>query len=113
MKPIPLVKQVGQAIARQRKIKKLTQAQVAEKLEIEVETVSCMETGSISPTLEGLEQFSQLFDCPVSTFFCSDSQEIHTLTIYLADLMQSLLPNEKSYLVNSINNFVNFIRLNR
>jgi DNA-binding XRE family transcriptional regulator len=90
MKPKPLVKQVGQAIARPRKLVKLTQAQVAKKLGIEVETVSRMETGVISLTLERLDQLSQLYDCPVSAFFCIDSHETQILSVYLADLIQPL-----------------------
>ncbi|MDR2352078.1 MAG: helix-turn-helix domain-containing protein [Deltaproteobacteria bacterium] len=39
-------------MARQRKITQLTQAQVAEKLGVELETVSRLETGAISATLE-------------------------------------------------------------
>jgi transcriptional regulator with XRE-family HTH domain len=73
MKYVFLIKQVGQAIAKQRKIAHLTQSQVADKLGIETESVSRMETGAISPTLDRLEQFSELFGCPPIVFFQDDT----------------------------------------
>ncbi|MDR2199713.1 MAG: helix-turn-helix domain-containing protein, partial [Deltaproteobacteria bacterium] len=57
---------------------KLTQTQVGEKLGIETETVSRMESGFISPTLERLEQFSKLYDCPVILFFQDDSDSTNS-----------------------------------
>jgi transcriptional regulator with XRE-family HTH domain len=92
-----------------KKNKKSTQSQVAEKLEIEVETASRLETGTISPTLERFEHFNQLFDYTVGTFFCSDSQEIKVQFMYLAELMPSLKANEKSYLIYYIVDFVNLL----
>jgi transcriptional regulator with XRE-family HTH domain len=53
----------------------LTQAQVAAQLGIETETVSRLETGVISPTLERLDQLSRLFNCPVSAFFPDETTD--------------------------------------
>ncbi|MDR1085562.1 MAG: helix-turn-helix domain-containing protein [Deltaproteobacteria bacterium] len=105
MNPAPLNKQVGQAIARQRKLANLTQAQVAEQLGIENETVSRHETGASPPNLARLEQFSRLFGCPVIRFFEEQhSDESLVLLQTLVDLLQSLETDEKSLLVNFIAN---------
>jgi transcriptional regulator with XRE-family HTH domain len=103
-----LIKRVGQAIARQRKMAKLTQAQVADELAIEVETVSRLETGAISPTIERLDQFANLFGCHFSTFFLSETEENHALAANLAELIQTLKLEERAYLLESILSFVKF-----
>jgi transcriptional regulator with XRE-family HTH domain len=92
------VKSVGSAIARQRKLAKMTQSQVAEKLGIEKESLSRMETGAISPTLTRLEQLGKIFCCPVRHFFWHESGDEQTQADTIADMIQAL-PEEKRRLV--------------
>jgi transcriptional regulator with XRE-family HTH domain len=94
-------KRVGQAIARQRKLARLTQSQIAEKLGIEVETVSRLETATRPASLARLEQLGELFGCPVVRFFQDDSEvDDNTGLQTLSDVMQSLQPDEKTPLVS-------------
>jgi transcriptional regulator with XRE-family HTH domain len=103
MNPLSLTKIVGQGIARQRKLANLTQAQVAEQLGIENETVSRHETGASPPSIARLEQFSRLFGCPVIRFFEAQlSDESFVLLQTLGDLLQTLESDEKALLVNFI-----------
>jgi transcriptional regulator with XRE-family HTH domain len=97
-----LVKQVGQAIARHRKLNNLTQAKVAERLSIETETVSRLETGAISPTLERLEQFSQLFHCPVISFFRDVVDDAAGLAQSLSVLITPLKPDERAAMIKIV-----------
>ena len=92
------VKSVGNAIARQRKLAKMTQSQVAEKLGIEKETVSRLETGFIAPTLVRLEQLSKILDCPVRQFFWYERGDEQTQADTIADMIRTL-PEEKRELV--------------
>ncbi|MGF6642457.1 helix-turn-helix domain-containing protein [Paraburkholderia sp. GAS82] len=64
-----LAKRVGAAIAFHRKQAGFTQIRVADSLGLEKETVSRIENGVISPTLNRLAQFADLFRCPVSALF--------------------------------------------
>ncbi|MDR0548881.1 MAG: helix-turn-helix domain-containing protein [Deltaproteobacteria bacterium] len=100
MPPRQLVKQVGQAIAKRRKQNNLTQAKVAEKLGIETETVSRLETGAISPTLERLEQFSKLYRCPVVAFFRDDLDDDSSLSRTIIDVISPLKKNERALLLS-------------
>ncbi|MDR0354643.1 MAG: helix-turn-helix domain-containing protein [Deltaproteobacteria bacterium] len=101
MKSKFLAKQVGQAIARQRKLARLTQAQVAEKLGIENETLSRIETGARPASLSRLEQLSDLFGCPAFRFFEQENQsEDKALLQSLGDILQRLTPEEQKLLVN-------------
>jgi transcriptional regulator with XRE-family HTH domain len=96
-----LAKRVGQAIARQRKLARLTQSQVAEKLGIEVETVSRLETATWPVSLARLEQLGELFGCPVVRFFRDDSEVDDNSGLQtLADILLTLNPDEKTLLVS-------------
>ena len=92
------VKSVGKAIARQRKLAEMTQSQVAERLGIETETLSRMETGAISPTLTRLEQLSKIFACPIRQFFWHEQGDEQTQADTITDMIQTL-PEEKRELV--------------
>ncbi|OXC75663.1 helix-turn-helix domain-containing protein [Caballeronia sordidicola] len=64
--PEELIRQVGMAIAGQRKAAGFTQARVADAIGLEKETVSRIENGVIAPTIHRLGQFAELFSCPLS-----------------------------------------------
>lgn len=61
-----LGKYIGETIAKYRQSKDLTQAQVAERLNMSNDAISRIERGNIMPTLPRLIQFAELFDCEVS-----------------------------------------------
>lgn len=105
-----LVQQVGKALARQRKLAKLTQAQVAEKLEIEKESVSRMETGHISPTLARLEQLASLYGCPVQAFFWHEAGEAAGQAATLEDMIRSLPPEKRELIVKLVSEIVHVLR---
>jgi len=93
-----LVKSVGHAIARQRRLAEMTQSQVAERLGIEKETLSRIETGAISPTLTRLEQLSKIFECPIRQFFWHERGDEQTQADTITDMIKTL-PEEKRELV--------------
>ena len=90
-----LAKIVGEAIAEQRKKKNFTQAEVAEHLKIEVETMSRLKTGTIAPTLKRLEQLSNLFDCPVASFFGKATISLSEQAEAIATLLSPLSKEER------------------
>jgi transcriptional regulator with XRE-family HTH domain len=96
---------------------RLTQAQVAGQLGIE--TVSRLETGVISPTLERLDQLSRLFNCPVSAFFSYETKDARAdpepddYAVQLARIIRPLNNNEKKVFVNFIVQTVGLYLANR
>jgi transcriptional regulator with XRE-family HTH domain len=82
-------------------VSQITQSQVAEKLGIEVETVSRLETGTRPASLARLEQLGELFGCPVVRFF-QDEFEVddNSRLLTLSDVLLSLQPEEKTLLVS-------------
>lgn len=110
MKTIKLAKKVGRAIAGQRKQMGMTQLQVARALAMEIETVSRLENGAISATLERLEQFSQLFGCPVEAFFREESSEADQMARNITDLLGSLKLEERRLLLGFIQEAVKLFK---
>jgi len=110
MKSLILVKKVGKAIARQRKRAGMTQAQVAHELRIETETVSRLENGAISATLERLEQFGELFNCSVELFFQEDNEDVEGMAKNMAGMLQPLKAEERKLLLNFMSEAVKLFK---
>jgi transcriptional regulator with XRE-family HTH domain len=97
-----LVKSVGKAIAEQRKLANLTQVQLADKLGIEKETVSRLETGMISPSLSRLEQLADIFECSVRQFFWHESGNERAQADAIADMIRGLPENRREMVVRFV-----------
>jgi len=106
---LKLAKIVGQAIAEQRKVKGFTQAEVAEYLKIEVETVSRLETGTIAPTLKRLEQLSDLLDCPVVSFFEKATISLSEQAEAIAKLLSPLSKEERQSVLKIVEDVTTLI----
>ncbi|TGG95934.1 XRE family transcriptional regulator [Natronospirillum operosum] len=99
-------RELGQAIARRRKEKGLTQAQVAEFMGIEKETVSRIENGAISPTLQRLKQFAEILDCSLSDLFRTEDDRSVALSQDLTEAIRSLSPEEQELVLHFVNEVV-------
>ncbi len=95
-----LTKRVGQALARHRSRAGLTQAKVAALLSIETETVSRLETGAIAATLSRLEQFADIYDCPVASFFQEETEDAEGLAETVIGILSPLNSDERKLLMN-------------
>lgn len=93
-----LARTVGILIANQRKTMGLTQAQLAEFMDIEKETVSRIETGVISPTLARLAQLAKFLDCEISDLLKTGSPELADQALSLAKRMENLSENQRTIL---------------
>lgn len=105
-----LNKKVGQAIARQRVKANMTQAMVASRLEIEPESVSRLETGVFSPSLERLAQFATLFNCPIDTFLREENENLNELALSLADIINPLGVENRSLTMKFLSDFICFAK---
>jgi transcriptional regulator with XRE-family HTH domain len=103
-------KKVGQAIARQRINANMTQAMVASQLEIEPESVSRLETGVFSPSLERLAQFATLFNCPIDTFLRDENENLNELAISLANIINPLGLENRSLTMKFLSDFIYFAK---
>ncbi len=106
MKNAHSLQRVGKAIARQRKQSNLTQAEVADRLGLSKESISRMETGSISPTLSRMFQFCELFDCRIGEFFWITESDVEKQVIIMLEMMRSLSETQRRHIITFLANIV-------
>jgi transcriptional regulator with XRE-family HTH domain len=97
-----LVKSVGKAIAAQRRLAGLTQVQLADKLQIEKESVSRIETGAVAPSLLRLEQIAGALGCPVRRFFLHQSGDERMQADVIADMIHHLPAGNRELVVKFV-----------
>lgn len=68
-------KRIGAIITGIRLLKGLTQAQLAEKINVSVETISRMERGVAFPSLKTVEKIADALNVPVKAFFEFDEHK--------------------------------------
>jgi transcriptional regulator with XRE-family HTH domain len=59
---------IGYNLQYYRKLKKLTQTEVAERIEIDASTLSKYESGAREPAFSTLEKLAELYECHVTDF---------------------------------------------
>jgi len=94
-----LAREVGGIIAFRRKAKGLTQAQLAEQMDIEKETVSRIETGHIAPTLARLAQIAKLLDCEISDLLKISTPDVSDQALALMNRMEDLSDSQQTLLM--------------
>jgi len=95
-----LAREVGQIIATRRKAMKFTQAELAERMEIEKETVSRIETGHIAPTLARLAQIAKLLDCEISDLLKISTPDVSDQALAFMNRMENLSDSQKTILLD-------------
>ncbi|QBP73852.1 XRE family transcriptional regulator [Herbaspirillum huttiense] len=95
-----LAREVGGIIALRRKAKGWTQAQLAEQMGIEKETVSRLETGHISPTLGRLEQIAQLLGCDITDLLKITAPDMGDQALSLLNRMSEFSDSQQTMLMN-------------
>jgi len=93
-------------IAVRRKAKGLTQAQVAEIMGVEKETISRMENGVISPTLPRLQQIAEILECSPSDLFRTGPASIADHAQPIGEMIPDLPANERTLVVNFVSEVV-------
>lgn len=101
-----LAQVVGALIAGRRKAKGLTQAQLAELMDVEKETVSRIETGVISPTLTRLAQLAKLLDCQISDLIQAHSAETLEQATSLLSRMGQLSDEQQALMMQLLGKLV-------
>lgn len=104
---------VGQHIAKRRKNLGITQAKIAEELKLEIETISRMENGKISLSLDRLEQFAAILKCsPVDLLRPTPENNTEILNT-LADAIIPLGQKEQKFILEFVQNTSHFFMKER
>lgn len=65
-----LKKELGRNIQKYRKLKKITQEKLAERVGIEINSISSIETGKYFPSPDNIVKIAEALDISISTLFC-------------------------------------------
>lgn len=105
-----LAARVGSAIAEQRRARGLTQAKLAEMINLEQEAISRWERGTRMPTLHRLQQLSDALDCSVDQLFQRGSKRPDDQLAMIADALDGLDSDERELVVNFVRQFADMLK---
>jgi transcriptional regulator with XRE-family HTH domain len=105
-----LSKSVGALIAIRRKMLGLTQGELAERVDIEQESMSRIETGAITPSLGRLVSLADALDCPVETLLRPASHRKQDQVLVIAELLNELNGSERAFALAVVKDFVSFVK---
>ncbi|WP_249963300.1 helix-turn-helix domain-containing protein [Histophilus somni] len=101
-----LMAQIGQAIAKYRQASGLTQAQLAEILDMSNDAVSRMERGKTTPTVLRLVELSEIFHCEVADLLTDGSNRAMDQARTLERLLNQLDHAERSEFLTVIERLI-------
>jgi transcriptional regulator with XRE-family HTH domain len=101
-----VMRQLAENIAKRRKELGLTQAQVAEIISMEKETLSRMEAGKITPSLDRLEKIAAALECPIADLFRDTSPDTQAQAKMIAELIRPLPQEEQKAIVRFVRDAV-------
>lgn len=108
-----LAARVGTAIAEQRRARGLTQAKLAEMINLEQEAISRWERGTRMPTLHRLQQLSDALDCSVDQLLQRGSKRPDDQLAMIADALDGLDSDERELVVNFVQQFADMLKAKR
>ncbi len=97
---------LGRTIAEYRQRAGLTQAQVAERLDLSNDAVSRMERGDIMPSIVRLMQFAEVFNCETTELIMPSTSSVADQSARINQLLENLTPNDRSHLISIIESLV-------
>ena len=106
-----IAKVAAENIARRRKAAGLTQAQVAERLSVEKESISRMESGRIALNLERLQQFADIYGCTVADLIKVGTTDVQAQAQGLADMLSPLSQEEREAVVRLVGDTVRLFKM--
>lgn len=97
-------------LSRRRKAAGLTQAQAAEKLSVEKESISRMESGKIVLNLERLQQFADLYGCSLTELLIDGTAELQQQAQAIMELLRPLAQDEREAVVRFVGEAVRLLK---
>lgn len=98
----PLTARLSVNIARRRKALGLTQAELAEQMGMEPESISRFERGATLPSLVTLEKLAALLGTTIAALLAECPEQAYPEAQRISALMQSLSPGERRRLAGIV-----------
>lgn len=102
----PIAKRIGKMITKHRKQNQLTQAELAEKMDISNDAMSRMERGGIMPTVPRLIQLAEILECETADFLTNSSPLFNDQLRRMNNILAKLDDNEREGFLNTIESMV-------
>ena len=108
-----IVALVAGNIARRRKAAGFTQAQVAERLSVEKESISRMESGKIVLNIERLQQFADLYGCSLTELLMDSAADeaVQAQAQAVMELLRPLTPKEREAVLRFVSEAVRLLKI--
>ena len=100
-------------IAQRRKGLGLTQAQLAEGLGVDTETLSRFERGKHLPSLRTLERLAELLNTPIGALLAPESSQPITDSIQVCVWLSGLGAEDRSFAMDQLKRQADYLRLRR
>lgn len=95
-------KTIGKQIAYKRKMRRLTQEDVADRLGIGHEAVSRLERGTTMPTIGRLAELADVLDCGISDFLPHSSAHSADVAHDIARTLHTLSPQDRAAMLEIV-----------
>ncbi len=103
-----IAERIGQMIAKYRKQKQLTQAGLAEKMNISNDAMSRMERGGIMPSIPRLIQLAEILDCKTTDFLIGSSPRLIDQLERMHDILSRLDELEREKFLDMVESMVDW-----
>lgn len=97
---------VGERIRQLRKSLGLTQAELAEQTEMDVKSVSRLETGVHAPSLDQLERLASVFQVTMSHFLNEDDDPSFVRGREMASMLANLSKEQQRFVIDFVRLYV-------
>ncbi len=113
LKTTTLKERVGNVISQKRKMLGLTQAQLAEKIGIEQESLSRIEKGVTGLKFSRLESLSYALECTVADFFRNDQNSKEEVFSIMRERIEKLSQSEAKFFIEVMEKVLEVFILNK
>ena len=107
------IQAVGRALATERRSAGLSQQQVAERIGVEPESVSRIESGKISPTLQRLRQLAGVYGCSLEALIGRASDQTPDIAKRLAEQLEDLSDADRAFVAQQTEQLIGHIKASR
>ncbi|MPM12854.1 hypothetical protein SDC9_59208 [bioreactor metagenome] len=98
----PLAELLGTRIAELRKSRQWTQAQLAERVEVEPETISRFERGATVPSLHTLETLAQVLHASIGDLLVKSSSVPDDQAMRISAWLSELSPDDRTLVMDVV-----------
>ncbi|QIL71362.1 helix-turn-helix transcriptional regulator [Diaphorobacter sp. HDW4B] len=106
----PLAELLGVRIAELRKSRQWTQAQLAERIEVEPETISRFERGATVPSLHTLEKLAQVLRASIGELLVESSTAPDDQATRISAWLSDLTPNDRALVTDVVKRLCDRLR---